>query len=284
MYKTKLIPLLLLLLLSIMPVKAFQTNIEEPTFTRILSHQGIKTFQVAIVRYVPRNGGDRYVDLVGAVHIGSKAYYQELNEKFKNYDAVLFEAVMPEGGSIPLGGSQEKSGLSGFQNGMANFLGLSFQMDEVDYTGKHFLHADMTPTEFKQSMDEKGESIFSMVFKLMRADYANQLTGNAPISNFDVFKALLSSNKENEFRKIMATVLLDMDMLKAIEGSEGSTIIGERNNKALSVLTDAMKNDKNKSFAIFYGAGHLPDFHQKLLSNFDMVPTTTKWVDAWTFK
>ncbi len=82
----------------------------------------------------------------------------------------------------------------------------------------------------------------------------------------------------------MATVLLDMDMLKAIEGSEGSTLIGERNNKALRVLTDAMKNDKNKSFAIFYGAGHLPDFHEKLLSKFDMVPTKTQWVDAWTFE
>lgn len=272
------------LLFLIVPVQAFQTDIKEPEFTRIFSHQGEKKFQVASVRYVPRTGGDRYVDLVGAVHIGSKEYYQELNGMFKNYDAVLFEAVMPEGGSIPLGGSKEKSGLSGFQSGMANFLGLSFQMDEIDYTGKHFLHADMTPTEFKQSMDEKGESIFSMVFKLMRADYANQLTGNAPISNFDLLKALISSNKENEFRKIMATVLLDMDMLKAIEGSEGSTIIGERNNKALSVLTQAMKEEKNQSFAIFYGAGHLPDFHEKLIKNFDMVPTKTQWVDAWSFE
>ncbi len=276
--------ILVLMLLVSVSTHAYQNNTKEQAYTRIFNDNGSKSLQVAVVRYAPRTGGEHYVDLVGAVHIGDKSYYQQLNEMFKKYDAVLYEAIMPEDGSIPSGGSEEKSGLSSVQSGLADFMDLSFQMDEVDYTGKHFLHADMTPKEFKQSMDNKGESFFSMIFKIMRADYANQLTGNSPVSNFDVFKAMLSSDRENAFRKILATVLLDMDALNALEGSEGSTIISERNNKALKVLTKAMKDEDNRSFAIFYGAGHLPDFHEKLVADFDMIPVSTKWLDAWNFK
>lgn len=263
---------------------AYKLGVEEQQYTRIFNDNGNKSLQVAAVRYAPRVGNGPYVDLIGAVHIADESYYRKLNEKFKQYDAVLYEAIMPEGSSIPAGGDTEKSGLSSVQSGIADFMGLSYQMDEVDYTGKHFLHADMTPTEFKQSMENKGESMFSMVFKMMRADYANQLTGNTPISNFDLIKAMMSSDRENAFRKILATVLLDMDALHALEGSEGSTIISERNNKALKVLTKAMKDHNNKSFAIFYGAGHLPDFHQKLVTDFNLVPVATEWLDAWYFK
>jgi hypothetical protein len=33
------------------------------------------------------------VDLVGAIHIADKAYYDKLNERFTGYDKVLFEMV-----------------------------------------------------------------------------------------------------------------------------------------------------------------------------------------------
>ncbi|MCX7552480.1 hypothetical protein OS175_01210 [Marinicella sp. S1101] len=285
MHKLIKLPLLFfILVLANTATLAFQVDSSEQKYTRILDRDGVKSFQVAMVRYAPRTGGERYVDLVGAVHIADETYYQNLNEMFKNYDAVLYEAIMPEGASIPVGGPTEKSGLSGLQSGIADFMGLSFQMNEVDYSSKHFLHADMTPTEFQQSMENKGESFFGIVFKMMRADYANQLTGNSPINNFDLMKAMMATDRENEFRKILATVLLDMDMLKTLEGSEGSTIISERNNKALKVLSIALQDDGNKSFAIFYGAGHLPDFHEKLIADFDMVPVSTQWLDAWSFQ
>ncbi len=33
------------------------------------------------------------VDLIGAVHIAHREYFQLLNKKFRNYDAVLYELV-----------------------------------------------------------------------------------------------------------------------------------------------------------------------------------------------
>src|SRR5687768_2999788 len=46
--------------------------------------------QTSIVRYLPT--GDKYpgvtVDLIGAVHVGDKQYYDDLNKVFEEYDAM----------------------------------------------------------------------------------------------------------------------------------------------------------------------------------------------------
>ena len=38
---------------------------------------------------------------------------------------------------------------------MTSALGLSFQLDEIDYTRPNLVHADMTPDEFAQSMRDR---------------------------------------------------------------------------------------------------------------------------------
>ncbi len=263
---------------------SYQTALSEPEFIRLHEVADNKALQVSIVRYQLRQGGDQYVDLVGAVHVGDKQYYQDLNELFKSYDAVLYELVAPEGTKIPKGGVESKSVLSNIQVGLKDILGLSFQMEEVDYTQKHFVHADFTPAEFSASMEAKGESIFSMVFKLWRASISQQLSGQASSSDLDLMMAMFSSDRQNALKTIMAKELSNSNgIMKVLEGPEGSTLVAERNKKALQVLKKEMAKD-HQSFAIFYGAAHLPDFHQRLVNDFDMVPVSTQWVDAWKLK
>src|SRR5690606_10004869 len=46
--------------------------------------------ETAIVRYVPATGEDGVsLDLIGAVHVGDREYYETLNKRFKQYDALL---------------------------------------------------------------------------------------------------------------------------------------------------------------------------------------------------
>ena len=197
---------------------------------------------------------------------------------------MLYELVAPEGTYIPKGGVQDKSLLSNIQSTMKDILGLSFQMEEIDYTPKHFVHADFTPEEFSQSMDEKGESVFSIIFNLWRAGVSQQLTGQSGTSDFDFMMALFAEDRQNALKSLMARELANSEgMMKALEGPEGSTLVAERNKKALRVLKREMANN-HQSFAIFYGAAHLPDFHQRLISEFDLVPVSTRWVDAWKLK
>lgn len=256
-------------------------NEETPEFIQYVDEPGNKALQVSIVRYQPRTGGQLTVDLVGAVHVGDQRYYQELNDLFKQYDVVLYELVAPEGTYIPKGGVESAGTLSKIQMGLKDLLGLSFQMEEVDYTGKHFVHADFTPEEFQQSMEDKGESIFSMAFNLWRASLSQQLSGQSAASDFELLMALVSSDRQNALKTLMAKELASSTgLMQALEGSEGSTIVAERNKKALQVLRQEMAKNA-QSFAIFYGAAHLADFHQRLVDDFDLVPVSSRWLDAW---
>lgn len=278
------IKLTLILLLVSLPLFSYQVSNEEPEFIRLVDTSEHKALQVSVVRYQPRTGGGLTVDLVGAVHVGDRQYYQDLNRLFEHYDVVLYELVAPEGTYIPKGGVENKSLLSNIQSTMKDILGLSFQMEEIDYTAKHFVHADFTPEEFSQSMDEKGESIFSIIFNLWRAGMTQQLSGQASTSDFDFMMALFAEDRQNALKSLMARELANSEgMMKALEGAEGSTLVAERNKKALRVLKREMANN-HKSFAIFYGAAHLPDFHQRLIRDFDLVPVSTRWVDAWKLK
>src|SRR5690606_22908642 len=143
----------------------------------------------SIVRFVPK-GNDRpglTVDLVSAVHVGEKSYYDALNKRFDEYEAVLYELVAPEGTKIPKGGGDKnRHMLSMLQNGLKDMLELEYQLAEVDYTKKHFVHADMTPEQFAKSMEKKGESIWTIIMRMMAAGMAQQSSGASQSSDLDL--------------------------------------------------------------------------------------------------
>jgi hypothetical protein len=245
------------------------------------------SMDTAIISYVTADGSkpDVQVDLVGAIHVGDKAYYDELNKLFEAYDAVLYELVAPEGTRIPKegrqgGGSGHPVGL--MQDGLMSLLGLDHQLDCIDYTKANFVHADMSPDEFAKTMADRGESFMQMFFRLMGAGMAQQ--GQAGTSDAALLMALFASPAERrhrlkvEFAKQMGSLEGQME---AINGENGSTIITERNKKAFAVLDRELKAGKKK-VAVFYGAGHLPDMEERLLKDFGMKRSGQKWLTAWS--
>ncbi|HHL31518.1 MAG TPA: hypothetical protein ENJ41_02955 [Oceanospirillales bacterium] len=240
--------------------------------------------QLANVRYVPQHGipEGMYVDLISAVHIADQAYYQNLNLLFKDYDVVLYELVAEEGTRVGDDNANEgKSLLSAFQNGMKNVLGLSFQLDEIDYAAKNFVHADISPADFKKSMDEKGESFFSMFINMWLAGMHEQATNPNAVNDVDILLALFSPNRERDLKIIAATQFMEMDsVMDAIEGEQGSTIVSTRNLKALKVLRREIEKG-HKKFAIFYGAAHMPEMAKVLIKEFKLKPDQVNWVTAW---
>src|SRR5262245_54101160 len=64
--------------------------------------------QTATVRLVsPAGQGELIVDLVGAVHVADKDYYDKMNHQLEEYDVVLYELVAPPGTRIPKGGKRD---------------------------------------------------------------------------------------------------------------------------------------------------------------------------------
>src|SRR3990170_4399613 len=137
--------------------------------------------QTAVVRYaaVPPVGGAGKspveVDLIGAVHIGDAAYYRQLNEHFKQYDALLYELVAPEGTVVERGrGTSNAHPVGILQNGIKRLLELDHQLEQIDYTKPNFVHADLTPEQFVQAMEDRNESFLQMYFRLLGEAMAQQ--------------------------------------------------------------------------------------------------------------
>lgn len=242
--------------------------------------------QTAIVSY--RKPGEQKgvcVDLVGAVHVGEKEYYDALNKAFENYDVVLYELVAPEGTRIPKGSKTSNRNLSGaVQNGLKGVLDLEHQLESIDYTRENMVHADMSPAQFQQSMKDRGESVFGMMFKMMGQGMAQQSRAQAKGANSfegDMMAALFSSNRPLAMKRAFAEQFQNMEAsMGAFTGKDGSTIITERNKVALQKLDEAIQAGKQK-IAIFYGAGHLPDIEARLLSDFGLERREEHWLTAW---
>lgn len=259
----------------------------ETKFIRIRRDEAKKpvALETAIVRYVPADGSKKVVvDLIGAVHVGDKAYYDALNKRFADYDVLLYELVAPPGAKIPKGGRNGKvSGhpVGAMQDGLKSLLELEHQLDRIDYTADNFVHADMSPSEFSKTMENRGESFTQMFFRLMGQGAAQQATGGS--NDVGMLMALFSRNRAQRMKIAMAEQFENLDgQMAAFSGPDGSTIITERNKKAFEVLAQQLKDGKTK-IGVFYGAGHLPDMEERLIEEFKMKREgEEQWIEAWS--
>jgi hypothetical protein len=243
--------------------------------------------ETSIVHLVP-DGSDHpglQVDLVSAVHIAEKGYYEELNKRFANYDVVLYELVAPDGTVIPKGGGDpNRNPLSAIQNGVKDLLELEYQLAGIDYTKKNFVHADLSPEQFSKSMKEKGESFWSIFMHLMAAGMAQQSANPSKSNEFDILLALFDPDRALKLKRIMAEQFADLDtVMTAFNGPDGSTLITERNKAALKGLAKEIEAG-HKKIAIFYGGGHMPDMEPRACADFHLKRQSQEWLEAWNLR
>jgi hypothetical protein len=243
------------------------------------------------------------VELIGAIHLGEPQYYDKLNSMFSKYDVLLYEAVMPKeavkrGFRPGVGGgrrsltdedqwTEAKIGLqaiSVLQLGAKDALGLEFQLAGVDYTSRNFVHADMTQEEFEASMAKRGESFSQMLAREMGKAALQQQQVNPFAQSLDLALSLLASDRRYRVRRIAAVELTKANDGDAFAGADGtSTIITERNTKALEVLQAQLKKGR-KRIGVFYGAGHFPDMEKRVLDEFGYERLSEEWVTAWELR
>ena len=162
-------------------------------------------------------------------------------------------------------------------------LDLSFQLKQIDYTPSNFVHADMTPEEFAESWTKNNESVSRILLKSMGHSIAMQSKGKGP-SNLSFLAAGLSKNPTLKFRRVAAEQMMAMDAgMSIFEGDEGSTIIENRNAKAMRILKREIDAGKTK-LGIFFGAGHLNDMQERLENEFKMKRAGKTWLLAWKLR
>lgn len=270
-------------------------------FVRLVERKGEPQFlQTAVVTYRPTSKSrenstgqavedqqkfppDLQIDLVGVIHIAERSYYERLNRQLRNYDVVLYELVAPEGTRAEPG-ARPSHPISAIQLSAKDFLGLSFQLDVIDYHRDNFVHADMSPEELSQAMKERGESVWAMFFRAFGYGLARSQSSQSRTSDTDFVTALFSKDRQLQMKRFFARQLADdvEGQIRVLEGPEGSTLISGRNDKVLQVLQKQIVAGHRK-IAIFYGAGHMFHFHQRLLE-FGLTPEKIRWLNAWDLR
>jgi hypothetical protein len=256
-----------------------EAELSEPTeFLRYVERAEDRgALETAIATYASPDGLE--VALIAVVHIGAPDYYSELRRRFEAYDSVLFEMIAPSAEAARRARGGEKSLLARFQSGFAESLGLSFQLDGIDYTAANFVHADMTAGQFARRWEERGESLWKMALRLLSVDAAR----TSELRPAALFEAVRSPDRKRRLRTLLAREFGKLEqMLDGLDGSEPgqeSMLIGERNKAAMSVLRERVAAGDRK-LAIFYGAGHMPDFERRL-RDMGLRLRSREWLEAW---
>ena len=230
--------------------------------------------------YVPERANDRFsVDLVSAIHIGEPEYYAELNDRFRDYDTLLYELVAPQG-TIVTRDTERKGFISNAQMTMTRLLDLSFQLDEIDYTPANFVHADLSGDELSQSMADRNESLYTYFWRVFFASMREYGKDPLGLRDWQLIAAILRDDDDGALKKMLAYELVDIERIQDVLGEDSdSAVIGARNERAIEVLHSELDSGA-KRIGIFYGVGHMPDLEERLLK-MGLVPKKTDWVDAW---
>lgn len=261
---------------------------EEPTnFIRFVEEEQSDSLQTAVVSY--ESPQKAKVDLVGAIHIADKSYFDALNLRFKGYDAVLYELVGPsfaERNNPDVKKEKEAQKLQWvgqLQAMMRDTLKLHGQLEGIDYTAKNFVHADMDLSQFSQTQGQKQESFLTLYLKAAQAQKAvneKRGTNSDAAGMVMLLKILTMKDSSTELKRMIAQEFDSVeDIMAGMETGDGTVLVGERNKVALQIMDQEIAAGK-KHLAIFYGAAHLGDMEERMLKKGFKRKQVT-WLKAW---
>jgi hypothetical protein len=243
--------------------------------------------KTAITTY--QNESDVLLDLVAAVHIADSAYFAQLNQYFKDRDAVLYELVADEG-VRPSPNRILRSGSSvGFvQQALANFLGVSFQLEYIDYSPRNFIHADLDPASLAEIMEAKGENFLSMFISLALSEMGNQqidssASGSSSSLNLlSLMEAFSATDQRSAFKTLLAAELARSGG-SLVDPNLGNqlTLLGDRNRVALRVLREILQDSTRQRLSIFYGAAHMQGIEKEIVEQLGFTQVSQRWITAW---
>lgn len=260
-----------------------------------LEGEAAGVLEVPLVRYEGTEGNAKGVrlDYIGAVHIGDESYYRDLNRRFSEYEGVLYELVADPARLKQLNSKTANSGLGWFQKQLSDLMGLSFQLELIDYQAPNFIHADLSPAQLQAAMRARGESLMDLLWKMLTVsmDPSVQRRAKEIERSADSLKGLNpllillrgpTARERLRIKRFMARGMLESEsLIKLMEGDQGLALIHDRNKAVIEVVRRELAAGK-KHLAIFYGAGHLADLHKRLTTELGFGMKGVEWLPAWT--
>ena len=287
--------------------RAEDTNAPQP-YTRIANPDTNTTqLQIALRKFVPRQGSGPTIWLTAVMHIGEPRYYQELQKFLNKQTVVLYEGINPDAHphhvhdtdadeTAPAQTAGDTNQNYSMQSTLAHSLGLVFQLDAIDYDRTNFLNSDLTIEQIAQVMGERPVPANADVKNAPNASF-NVLLQIMDGSSFlgSIFKAGLEFIGDNPKLRAVAK----LTMIEAIGRLKGNfadiqglppdwqkllkVLIEARNQNLLRDLKEELqKVPKTGSVAVFYGAGHMDDLETRVIRDLNYKPSTEKWMTAFS--
>jgi hypothetical protein len=286
-----------LILLNLFTVFTLSVNAQaDRDFIRLPRENGQPiALEVAITSYTKTTPTPHQVDLIGAVHIGDQDYYDKINSELAACNTVLYELVAEEGARPISDPDAPKSSLYTLVASAKDFFGFVHQLDAVDYSSSHFVHADLSFDKMLAQEAENSKSQGSFTFRLLSDFLAmSQSMANSKEPELRAYEKLsdqlkgayattLFSNPV-KLKNFFAVAMVENERSGFAAG--GATLfnflITRRNERVLEVLRKTNMK-KNARIGIFYGAGHMKDMEEKLVKE-GYIFNDQRWVTAWDLK
>lgn len=215
--------------------------------------------------------------LVGAVHVGSRAYYSEVQDLLNRQDTVLYEGVR-QNRTAPMVMKPSAKAPRSVYRVLSDAIGLDFQLEDIDYSRHGWENADLTWPEIQKLSKAAGKG------KPTGVDTISQvLNPQSPMAKMFTTMITSATPGTREAFKII--------MVKSVAEGKGpsldavtSDIVVKARNKAVEKRLAEVVADKShpKSVGIFYGALHLPGVEQDIEKKYGYKPVEDHWYTSAT--
>lgn len=281
------------LIVTALTVTAQAEEVKAPPFIKVDKNEAgeVTSLDTGVVRYEKKGTSSVTIDLIGVIHIGDRAYYNGLNNLFKDYDALCYELVAKKGTRIPRGGRKENEQhpLAMIQKFAKSFLQLEHQLDVVNYQAENFVHADMSPQQMAKAMAKRGDNqltvalgVFADVIRKQNLQQQKPATERSKQMTLEeLLNLLLDPAGPKKIKRYLALQFGDPDAVNMGPTIEQLLII-DRNTEAMKVVKQQIEKGHD-NIGLFYGAAHMPDFHERLLK-MGFKPVKVGYVTAWDLR
>lgn len=173
----------------------------------------------------------------------------------------------------------------GLQARLAKALAVTFQLDEIDSGRPNWRNSDIGIDELRTLLDEAGPNA-GMVLRMLEG---NSL--QARIAGLLLGLIGASDTLRTVVKVIVIDQLAAAEEIMSGGGGAGATaqvleamqkvIIEDRNRIVMEDLRKVLADETEKrTIAIFYGAGHMADFHRRFVDELGLHPIGESWTPA----
>lgn len=230
------------------------------------------TYEVSTASRQLKAEGKPDIWLIGAIHVGSKAYYTAVQSLLDAQGTVLYEGV--KNGPKP---AADNPNAKPVYIALSEALGLEFQLKQINYKRPNWENVDVTWDEMNALNNRPGAD--SSQFRMM----SSMLDPNSPTAKALVSMLGTATPGTKEAIKLMIVRSAASGGEKMLDPETQRIVLQARNKVVIDAVGAALSGpNPPKSIGIFYGALHLPDLQAQLTEKYGYQLGETRWFPAAT--